>query len=165
MPLNEVVIAKELVSVKETPALGLDQVTDPRIAHKMTIPIPTTLNSTTTPPATKVWSDNVPLVAGAKILDLQALVNANLPNVDFTGLKVQVLMMSCPSANTGAITITSGALNGYDIGGAAMSYALDPGGTLVLLLRDTAPDVAAADSEIDFAGTGTEPFDIILVAG
>ena len=165
MALDEVVIAKALVSVKETVALGLDQVTNPRIVHEITLPIPTSLNGTTTPPATKVWSDNVALVAGVKTLDLQALVNANLPNADFTGLKVQVFFMSCPSTNTGPITVVPGALNDYDLGGASMSVAVNPGDSIVFLFLDNAPDVAAADSELDFAGTGTETFDIIMVAG
>ena len=164
MALQDVVL-KSPVRVTDTVALGLDQAADPSIVHTITMPIPLTLTSSTTPPVTKVWSDNVALSGGAKTLDLEALVNANLPNINFVGLKVQVLMMSCPSANTGAITITSGASNGYDIGGASMSYALDPGGTLVLFLIDTAPDVAGADSEIDFAGTTTETFDILMVAG
>ena len=164
MALNEVLITNP-VSVNETPALGLDQVTNPRITHQMTMPIPFKLNSTTTPPATKVWSDNVALAAGAKTLDLEALVNDNLPNVNFNGLKVQVFMMSCPSANTGPITVTPGASNDYDLGGASMSVAVNPGDTVIFLFLDNAPDVAAADSELDFAGTGTETFDILMVAG
>ena len=164
MALDEVVITAPVV-VKETVALGLDQVTDPRVVNEITLPIPSKLNNTTTPPVTKVWSDNVALVAGAKTLDLQALVNANLPNVDFTGLKVQALVMSCPSANTGPITVTPGASNDYDLGGASMSVAVNPGDTVIFLFLDNAPDVAAADSELDFAGTGTETFDILMVAG
>ena len=153
------------VLVKETIALALDAVTDPRIIHQFDLLIPTKLDSTTTPPVTKVWGDTVALVAGAATLDLQALVNANLPNVDFDTLKVQVLLVSCPSSNTGVITITPGAANDYDLGGAAMSWAVSPGGMLVYLSDDNAPDVAAADSELDFAGTGTETFNIIMAAG
>ena len=164
MALNEVVITAPVI-VKETVDLALDQVTDPKVEHEITMPIPLSLDSTTTPPATKVWSDNVALAAGAKTLDLEALVNDNLPNVNFNGLKVQVFMMSCPSANTGPITVTPGASNDYDLGGASMSVEVNPGDTVVFLFLDNAPDVAAADSELDFAGTGTETFDILMVAG
>ena len=163
MALDEVLIGT--IVVTETPALGLDQVTDPQVPHQITLPIPLKLDGTTVPAVTKVWSDNVALSAGAKTLDLQALVNDNLPNVDFTGLKVQVFHMSCPTANTGVITVTPGASNDYDLGGASMSYEVSPGASLVFLFADNAPDVANADSELDFAGTGTETFDIVMVAG
>ncbi len=163
MALDEVIVSNP-VSVKETVALGLDNVTDPRIIHEIGLLLPAKLTSATTPPVTKIWSDNVALAAGAKVLDLEALVNDNLPNVNFVGLKVQLLVFSVPAGNS-AITITSGASNGYDIGGASSSWAIGPGGQLILLLNETAPDVAGADSEIDFAGTGSETFDILMVAG
>ncbi len=163
MALDEVIISSP-VSVKETVALGLDHSTNPRIVHEIAPLLGAKLTGSTTPPVTKVWEDNVALTAGAKTLDLEALVNANLPNVNFVGLKVQILVFSVPAGNS-PITITSGAVNGYDIGGAASSWAIGAGGQLILLLNETAPDVAAADSEIDFAGTGSETFDILMVAG
>ena len=164
MAIDEVIITNP-VSVKETVALGLDNVTDPRIIHALPLLIPAKLDGTTTPPATTVWSDQVALSGGAKTLDLEALVNDNLPNVNLVGLKIQCLVMSCPSANTGPITIVPGASNDYDIGGAAMSWAVSPGGMLIYLSEDDAPDVAAANSELDFSGTTTEVFDILIVAG
>ncbi len=164
MALDSVVIANP-VSVKETPALGLDHATDPPIVHQITMPIPLSLTGSTTPPVTKVWEDNVALSGGAKTLDLEALVNDNLPNVNFVGLKVQVFQMSCPEVNTGPITVTPGASNDYDLGGASMSVAVNPGDTVIFLFLDNAPDVASADSELDFAGTGSETFDILMVAG
>ena len=165
MALDEVVIANP-VSVKETIALGLDHVTDKQLVHNITLPIPLSLDSTTTPPVTKVWSDTVALSAGAKTLDLQALVNDNLPNVDFTGLKVQVFMMSCPESNANLITLTPGASNGYSLGGSgSMKWVVQPGDALIFYSIDLQPDVASADSELDFAGTGTETFDILMAAG
>ncbi len=164
MALDQVIITNP-VTVKETVALGLDNVTDPRVTHALAILLPSKLDGTTTPPATLVWSDQVALSGGAKTLDLEALVNVNLPNVNFVGLKVQILIMSCPSSNSGAITIVPGASNDYDIGGAAMNWAVSPGGMLIYLSDDDAPDVASADSELDFSGTGSEVFDILMVAG
>ncbi len=163
MALDEVIIQSP-VSVKETVALGLDNVTDPRIIHEIAPLLAAKLTSSTTPAVTKIWSDNVALTAGAKTLDLEALVNDNLPNVDFVGLKVQLLVLSNPAGNN-IITITSGASNGYDLGGASSSWALGPGEQMILLLNEGSPDVAAADSELDFAGTGSETFDILMVAG
>ena len=165
MALDEVVIGA--IVVTETPDLELDLVTDPQLTHQITLPIPLSLDGTTTPPVTKVWSDTVALSAGAATLDLQALVNTHtlIANVDFSGLKVQVFMMSCPSSNTGAITVTPGASNDYDLGGASMSVEVAPGNTVLFLFADNAPDVAGADSELDFAGTSAETFDILMVAG
>ncbi len=165
MALIEVVIANPPISVKDAPALGLDQVTDPTVVHSITLPIPGVLTSATDPPVTKVWSDEVALVAGAKTLDLQALVNDNLPNVDLSGLKIQVLQISCPETNTGPITIVPGAANDYDLGGSSMSMEIDPGDVMILLRNDTAPDVSGANSELDFSGTGTETFEILIAAG
>ncbi len=164
MPLNEVIITNP-VTVKETPALGLDNVTDPRIIHALAMLLPAKLDSSTTPPATIVWSDQVALAAGVATLDLEALANGNLPTIDLVGLKVQILLMSCPATNSVPITIVPGAANDYDIGGAAMNWGVSPGGMLFYLSNETSPDVAAADSELDFAGTGTEVFDILIVAG
>ena len=138
MALDEVIIQSP-VSVKETIALALDNVTDPRIVHEIIPLLAAKLTSSTTPPVTKVWSDSVPLVAGAKTLDLEALVNANLPNVTFLGLKVQILVFENPAGNA-LITISSGAANGYDIGGASSSWGIGAGGQLILLLNETAPD-------------------------
>ncbi len=163
MGLEKVIITNP-VSVEETVVLGLDHVTDPRTMYEIALLLGSKLTSSSTPPVTKVWSDNVALSGGAKTLDLEALVNVNLPNVNFVGLKVQILVFSNPAGNA-VITMTPGAANDYDLGGAAMSWGLDAGGQLILLLTDTAPDVASADSELDFAGTGSETFDILMVAG
>ena len=164
MAVDQVVLANP-VSVKEVLALARDFAADPLTVRKLIPSIPLLLDSTTTPPVTTVWTDNVALSAGAATLDLELLLKDDLPSAIFTGLKVQVLVVSCPQVNTGAITMTPGASNGYDLGGASMSVAVNPGDTLVFFFLDTAPDVAAADSELDFAGTGSETFDILMVAG
>ena len=165
MSVAKATVANPPVTVNETPALGLDQVTDPTILHSITMPVGGTLHATSTPAVSKVWSDRVALVAGAKTLDLQALVNDNLPNVDFTGLKIQVWMLSVPESNSGAITMTVGAANGYDFSGGDGKVTLVPGASMVMTANNNLSDVAAADSELDFAGTGTEVFDILIIAG
>lgn len=166
MAVDQAVIANPPVSVVETPILALDKVADPQLVHAVTLPIPSVLNGETTPPVSKVYSDRLQLVAGALTLDLQALVPGNLtPDTDFTGLKVQILQFTSPETNLADITITPGAVDGYDIGGAAFSVTLSPGDSVILALNDNAPDVANSDSEIDFAGSLIDDIDILIVAG
>ena len=162
MALDEVVI-KSPVSVKETPALGLDQVTDPRIRDHDADSVQAEQYHDSTGHQGLVGQRGSR--GRREVARPQALVNANLPNVNFNGLKVQVLQMSCPEANTGPIVMTSGASNGYDIGGKLMLVSVSPGNTVIFLFLDNAPDVVGPDSELDFAGTGTETFDILMVAG
>ncbi len=161
----EVVLASPPLGVREDPDLGLDNVVDPTIVHSIVLPVGASLGPLTTPPVTEVWSDTIPLVAGAFTIDLEALVGSNLPVIDMTGLRVQVFQFSCPEANGNLMQITAGAVDGYDLGGPSMNWRVLPGDTMLLVLNDNAPDVAPTNSQIDIAGTGTDIFEILIAAG
>lgn len=166
MAVDQAVIANPPVSVVETPILALDKVADPQLVHAITLPIPSVLSGVTTPPVSKVFSDRLQLVAGALTVDLQALVPGNLtPDTDLTGLKVQILQFTAPETNLAPITITPGASDGYEIGGAGMSVTLSPGDSVIFALNDNAPDVANLDAELDFAGSLIDDIDLLIVAG
>ncbi len=166
MSLDQATIANPPISVVETPNLALDKVADPQLVHAITLPIPAVLSGTTSPPIEKVYSDRIQLVAGARTLDLTALVPGNItPDTDFTGLKIQLLQFTSPENNLADITITPGASDGYDLGGAGMSVTLSPGDTIIFALNDNAPDVGPTDKEIDFAGSLIDDIDILIVAG
>lgn len=127
-----------------------------------------TLNASSTPPATKCSFDNIALVAAAKTIDLTALTGANGATVDLTGLKVQLLRITNLGANS--MTFSEGASNGYELLGNGWSITVpgtagDRKSTIQILLPDTAPDVAAGAKNIDVAGTGTQQFELSIVAG
>lgn len=166
MALDQATIPSPPVTVVETPVLGLDKASDPQLVHSITLPIPSILSGVTTPPASSIFSDRLQLVAGALTLDLQALPQGNIiPDIDLTGQKIQILQFTSPETNLADITISPGAVNGYELGGAAMSVTLAPGDTILFLFNDNAPDVANLDSEIDFAGSLIDDIDILIVAG
>ncbi len=166
MALDQATIPSPPVTVVETPVLGLDKASDPQLVHSITLPIPSILSGVTTPPASKIFSDRLQLVAGALVIDLQALPQGNIiPDIDLTGLKIQILQFTSPETNLADITLTPGAVDPYNLGGAAMSITLSPGDTHLFLLNDSAPDVANLDSQLDFAGSLIDDVDLLIVAG
>lgn len=149
--------------VKEVRAQNLDLAANPTVVHKLTTEIEGTLTSSTTIPATKVFSDTIPLVAGAKTLDLTALTSGDKTE-DFTGLKIQLALFV--NLGTNVMSFKAGASNGYNIFGASGVVELKPGGAVLYLGNDVLPDVANGSAdEIDVAGTLVESFEVILVAG
>lgn len=128
----------------------------------------TALSATTTPPATKIAGGTVALSGGAKTLSLVALtgLGANGADVTFSGLKVQAIFMENPSTNANSISITKGASEGYQFSSTDGKLTLQPGQVVLLYGYDATPDVAGGSAHnLDFAGTGVQPFNIILVAG
>jgi hypothetical protein len=152
----------------ETPALGLDNADDVPFDHDIGV-TNGTLTASSTVPATKAYSDDINLVAGQATIDLSNLGGPISSTVDFTGLKVQLVYITCPATNTGGITFDVGSSNGYNLFGADSasneSVEVMPGGAVFAYHPNNAQDVGAADEEIDVTGTGTEAFSILLVAG
>ena len=146
-------------------ALSLDITDDPTLSRKTTTS--GTMNASSTVPSTKAWGATQNLSAGAATLDLQALLDGNLPNVDFTGLKVQAIKVECPSTNTSGVAIVDGASNGYNIwGDASGSVTVLPGCSVLMFFNDQLDDVAASDSEIDLSSSDTDAtFTMLMVAG
>ena len=152
-------------SVQETLALALDLVsTTPTVAH-LSIPAPTTLNASSTPPVTKVYSDTLPLSGGAVTIDLMTLVGAMGSAVTFDGLKVQFAYFYNPVGNN-TMTIEEGDANPYQIfGSAAGLVVLHEGCTSMQTWYDQLEDADATHSDIKITGTGVEEINVVLVAG
>ncbi len=161
----EVVLSSPPLGVREDPDLGLDNVVDPTIVHSIVIPVGASLGPDTTPPVTQVWSDRIALVAGAFTLDLTALVGSNLPTLDLTGLQIQILQISTPEANASNILVFPGVSNDYDLMTPNLLLNFLPGDFNLMVLNGTQPVVAPTNKEIDFSGTGTDEFDILIAAG
>jgi len=121
------------------------------------------LTAATTPPVTKVAAFKQALSAGAATIDLTALTGTNGAIVDGTGLKVQVLKVK----NTGVapLTITPGAVSGYNLLGAGMSLILAQNQELEIFGNDATPDIAAGAKNLDLAGTLAQESEWIIVMG
>jgi len=148
----------------ETLDIGVDAAPSPEVVHNGFNLTNTLLNSASTPPVTTTSYQTYALVSGALTIDLQALLGVNDEVQDATGLKLQTIIIRNPSGNN-TITIGEGAANGYPIWGAGNDLEVPADSEIGMKFADTLADVAAADSEIDIAGTGTETFDVGICLG
>lgn len=125
------------------------------------------LNGTTTPPATKAFSDEINLATGAATIDLADLEDIAGNALDFTGLKLQYLVFKAPNTNTSPVEVDVGATNGYNFAGDSASHVVIPaGGMVVLVARDNLPDVGAAAKDIDLSSADADAkLQVVLVAG
>jgi hypothetical protein len=124
-----------------------------------------TLNSATTPPATKCAYFSQALSTGAATIDLTALPGVNGGTVNGTGLKVQAIRFENPAANANAITIGEGASNGYELLGNAWTVPLQPGQIAQYYLKDLSPDISGSAKTMDLTGTGSQTLNVSLVLG
>ena len=150
------------IDANETLEDGVDASSSPVVNHAA-FSTSGVYNAGSTVPATKVSYDSIALVAGAHTIDLQALPGTNGTTVNGDTLKVQLFKFK--NTGTNAMTISEGAANGYALLGAAFSFILLKDQEVLFQLANTAPDIAAADSEIDIAGTGVETFQMSIVMG
>lgn len=157
------------LKVTETIPLGLDAVTDqPFIEQIDTTNSSGTKTPTTSVPCTQRWADTVSLSGGTVTIDLTALSNGNLPTKDFTGLTVQFIKVRNPSTNANNITVADGAANGYLIFGDASGQVTIPPGMTVMfgaVATEGLAAVSATVKNITVTGTGSQAFDIQIVAG
>ena len=121
------------------------------------------LNASSSPAVTKQIQRTLALTAGAATVNLASLVGTNGAAVDFTGLKVQHFKFINPGANP--ITFTFGASNPYLLLGSGWKIIVPAHSEVAGMLSDQPPDVDSTHKNIDIAGTGTDSFNIILVAG
>jgi len=154
------------VQADHTVALGLDDASDPTITHDIG-DVLGTLNGSTTVAVSKAWSDDRALAAGADTITLTALGLGNLPDVDFTGLKVILVKITAAAANTAGVTFVKGASNPYNIWGQADgSITVLPGQTYGVYMAEQLPDVDATHKVIGVSGTDLDAaYSILLVAG
>ena len=132
-----------------------------------------TLNASSTVPATTVVALTPTLIAGAVTIDLTSLTGTNGSSVDLTGLKVQQILFNNGTTSSGTlsagtnavVTIDAGATNGLDIFGSTGQVDVPPGGSIQMLFQDTLADVSASVKNIDLSGTGTDAYEMIIVAG
>lgn len=122
-----------------------------------------TLNSGSTPPATKCAYFLQALSGGAATIDLTSLTGTNGATVNTNGLKVQVFKAKNMGSNV--MTFSEGASNGYELAGNGWTVAVQPGQEFLFYGYDATPDVGGSAKTIDIAGTGSQTAQISIVAG
>lgn len=158
------------ITADETLALGLDHGTDTPFEHTLGVHNGK-LTATTTPAATKVFSDNIALSSGSATLDLTSLSGPATTTVDFTGLKVQLIKLTCPLTNTAGITVDAkDASTGYNLFGADNAATTEkqevlPGCVASFFMNDKLEDVDSTHKDLTLTGTGTEAINVLLIAG
>lgn len=157
------------MEVAEVLALGLDNVTDRAFTHTFGADTGT-LNASSVPAVSKVFSDTIALAAGAGTLDLTALPGPASTTIDMTGLKVQLIKIKTPATNSGSIIVEhKDAATGYNLFGddnnSDESIECPPDSTRIFLYNEGLADVGAGDKDLKFTGTGTDGMQIMLVAG
>ena len=133
-------------------------------------PAPVQLSPTTTPPVTKYSADAVTLDGGgAATIDLTDLPGLQAA-IDGTGLKVQLMRIQGATGN-GALTISPGASNGYELFGAGNDIEYPAGCTRPFKFEfdDKLVDIdsgsGAGEYTIDLAGTVGDVFNIEFLLG
>lgn len=155
------------LKVTETLDVAIDGVTN--LDHTLQIAGSSgSLSPTTTVPCTKAWKDQGALTAGAATIDLTNLARDNLPAVDMSGLKIQLVHIINASTNTATLTVTDGATNGYLLFGDASGQVTIPvGGQILWFGNEALADVTNASNDtIDLSSSDTDAtYDILIVAG
>ena len=125
------------------------------------------LTASTTVPATIVVDVTHTLSGGALTVDLTSLTGTNGSSVTASGLKLQYFTAKCPASNTGALTLTTGSVNGFSIDDAAAAWLIPvhPGGWVAWYGVNLSQDVAGGDLAIDLSGTSTDTVDMMYVFG
>lgn len=156
--------------VDETIALSLTYADDKPIRHELPAQSGV-LNASSSPPATKVFSGVVTIASGGIVnLDLTALPDPVRGTIDFTGLRVQVIMLSAFSANVDTVTLkTKDTTTGYNLFGVnntgSEEETLSLGQGLLKWLNDKPEDVDATHKDISFTGSTGNSVNVLLVAG
>jgi len=120
-----------------------------------------TLNSSSTPPATKFIAEKY---TGTQNLDFTALARTALGDtVDASGLKLQLLLLVNLST-TDDVTISDAAANPYSINGTD-DVVVPVGGYLLMQFNDQLDDVAAGALGMDITPGAGESFQLVLVFG
>lgn len=156
----------------ETLAAGVPGSSSPKITYAG-FNSSQTLNAGTTVPVTKIVTFEPTLSAGALTIDLTALTGANGASVTFSGLKLQFMLFNNGTTTNGvvaagsnsSVNIAEGASNGYPLFGASNDITIPAGGSFMIYFPDALADVSGTDKTIDLAGTGTDAFECVLIAG
>lgn len=124
----------------------------------------TTLNASSSPAISKMAAFQKALAAGVGTIDLTSLPHDG-QTVTLNALKVVAIKIRNPGTNSGIITATKGAANGYTFFGATWTIPVKPGGEAMVYFGTQGDAVSGTVKTIDLTGTGTEALDVEVLAG
>jgi hypothetical protein len=158
-------LSKAIFQAKLQPkwTLGGDNLTAQEVTADA-LNIDTELTSASTQAVSKAYTDYL-TTDGADTIDLTSLTDPEGAALTMNSLKVKVAMFKADTTNTGDITITVGASNGYAIFGAAGIVVLEPGGMVMCSQYNTGVVVDATHKTIDISGTSGDKLRMVIVAG
>lgn len=152
------------LSVLESLSVGVPDVSSGAspIRHDQFNVGPKTLNASTTPPAQQVASLQL---TGTQTIDLTALAGTNGATVNGTGQKVQAVLITNKSSNTGSMTVAPGGANGYQLLG-ANAVTLPLGGTICLDAGGNTPAIDATHKTLTFTpNNAADVYNVIILLG
>lgn len=123
------------------------------------------LGGASTPVIDDSWAGRLSLTAGALTIALDALVRQNQTVLDLTGKIIYGYVIHVLGASA-TMTFVGAAVNPYELFGGATSE-VNPGtdGWVQMYQPAGFGTVGASNSDIDVTGTGTDSFDMVLIAG
>lgn len=163
-------VIRSHLTVTETVETGTPFATDAKakVVHDQ-LNTSLSLSATTTPPITKVSTQQITISGGGGTIDLTSLPGTNGATVVGTGLKVQAIKFACPGGtdgNTDPVVIEPGASNPYSLGGSTWAGdELEPGDEITRTYRDTLADVASGAKTIDYSGTNGDVLNVMILLG
>lgn len=123
----------------------------------------TTLNSSSTPPATMVSGVLKTLSGGAAAFDLTALIGTNGATFSALGLKPQIIKVKNLGANP--LTILPSTLTGYSLFGSTNPLVIPSSGEILCNFDDQLADVSTGAKDVVLTGTGTQTSRWLMVFG
>lgn len=147
----------------DTIVLGLDLAANPNVTYGIPELNSGQMSDASAVPADSAWGDTRALVAGADSVNLAALARGALATLDLTGKRLRAVKVVADPDNADALAFTPGAANGF-VG--FPEFTLGPGeGAMFVFASDDKDAVGAANRTVDVAGTGTDAYSIVIVAG
>lgn len=124
------------------------------------------IDSGSTPDGAYAFAGHLAMTGSAVTIDLlDAQVDTEGTTITMSAQKVRALKFKNPSTNTGSITITGGASNGYLFAGTAGSVILTPGSSVLFYLENDGVTIDATHCNIDATGTNLEYLDYLVICG
>jgi hypothetical protein len=124
------------------------------------------INSASTPDGAYGFVKRVTGTGSAVTIDfLDALADVEGNVITMAAQKVRAIKFKAPTTNAGNTTITVGATNALLLGGAAFSWILSPGQSLLAYLENDGVTIDATHCNVDVTGTLSDVLDVAIVCG
>ena len=165
-----------LLTIDETVASALTFVVDQPIRHDFAgiANLPSfsgVIDADSSPAITKGFSGQLTIPGGSVFtLDLTALTGPSATTIDFTGLKVQFVLLAALTNNASVVAIVlKDVTTGYNLFGATNSgdeaVTLAAGQITLFQLNDKTQDVDSTHKDVKFIGNVGDAVAVMMVAG